>query len=254
MQTIRQLSLTLAMLGCLVGAAHGTNRDTLKTAQKKILIALTSHGELGDTGRKTGFYLSEVTHPYEVFTKAGYTVDFVSPKGGAAPMDGVDRKDPLNAAFLDNTALLARTQNTLRPDQVDAKDYAAIFFAGGHGTMWDFAENVALQALATTIYEQNGVVSAVCHGPAGLVNIKLSSGEYLVKGKQVAAFTNAEEAAVELQEVVPFHLETRLRERGALPQIAPNFKANVVTSERLVTGQNPASAAGVAEGVLKLLK
>ncbi|MFT5431081.1 MAG: putative intracellular protease/amidase [Myxococcota bacterium] len=254
MQTIRRLGLTLAMLGCLVGAAHAAEKDTPKTAQKKILMVLTSHGELGDTGRKTGFYLSEVTHPYEVFTKAGYSIDFVSPKGGAAPMDGVDRKDPINAAFLDNAALVARTQNTLRPDQVNAKNYAAIFFAGGHGTMWDFADNVALQALATTIYEQNGVVSAVCHGPAGLVNIKLSNGEYLVKGKRVAAFTNAEEAAVKLQDVVPFHLETRLRERGALPQIAPNFKANVVTSDRLVTGQNPASATGVAKGVLKLLK
>jgi putative intracellular protease/amidase len=220
----------------------------------RVLIVLTSHGQLGDTGRSTGFYLSEVTHPFQVFTQAGFEVDFVSPKGGVAPMDGVDRKDPINAAFLDNPALVQRTRETLRPEQVDPTRYGAIFFAGGHGTMWDLPDNAALQQIAARIYERNGVVAAVCHGPAGLVNIKLSSGKYLVDGKAVAAFTNAEETAVKLQDVVPFHLETRLRERGAQPKLAPNFQANVVTSERVVTGQNPASAHGVAEGVVKLLR
>lgn len=220
----------------------------------RVLIVLTSHGQLGETGRSTGYYLSEVSHPYAVFTAAGFAVDFVSPKGGKAPMDGIDRADPINAAFLDDPALVKRTHTTLRPDQVDSARYAAVFFAGGHGTMWDLPDNVALQGIAARIYERKGVVAAVCHGPAGLVNIKLSNGRYLVDGKAVAAFTNAEETAVKLMDVVPFHLETRLRERGALPKTAPNFKANVVTSERLVTGQNPASAQGVAEAIVKLLR
>ncbi|ACY18785.1 type 1 glutamine amidotransferase domain-containing protein [Haliangium ochraceum] len=221
--------------------------------RKRILIALTSHDALGDTGRSTGFYLSEVSHPYYVFTDAGYEVDFVSPKGGAAPMDGVDRDDPKNAAFLDDAALMKRVSETMRPEQVEPQRYAAIFLAGGHGTMWDFPDEEGLQRLTATIYEAGGVAAAVCHGPAGLVNVRLSDDSYLVAGKRVAGFTNEEEQAVGLSEVVPFHLETRLIERGAKHEAAPKFQAQVVSSERLVTGQNPASASGVAEAMLTLL-
>ncbi len=219
----------------------------------RVLIVLTSHGQLGDTGKSTGFYLSEVTHPYEVFEAAGFAVDFVSPKGGAAPMDGVDRKDPVNARFLDSAPLMRRVQNTLTPSEVKAETYQAMFFAGGHGTMWDLPDHAGLQQLAAQIYDAGGVVSAVCHGPSALVNIKLAGGDYLVAGKTVTAFTNAEEDAVELTEVMPFLLETRLRERGAEFVGADKFQANVIVSERLVTGQNPASAKGVAEAVAQIL-
>jgi putative intracellular protease/amidase len=222
--------------------------------QQKVLIVLTSHAVLGDTGKETGFYLPEVTHPYEAFAQAGFSVDFVSPKGGKAPMVGVDLTDPLNKAFLEDPAKVAQVERTLSPAQIDPSQYAAIFYAGGHGTMWDFPEDKALAQIAAAIYEQGGVVGAVCHGPAGLVNIQLSTGDYLVAGKQVSAFTNQEEAAVGLAEVVPFLLADKLTERGATHTRADNFQAHVVVSERLVTGQNPTSAAGVGQAMVDLLQ
>ncbi|MEG4441585.1 type 1 glutamine amidotransferase domain-containing protein [Microcoleus sp. AT9_B5] len=221
---------------------------------QKVLIVLTSRDTLGDTGKETGFYLAEVTHPLNAFTQAGLAVDFVSPKGGKAPMVGVNLEDPLNKAFLDDSEQVFRVENTLNPAQIDSAEYSAIFYAGGHGTMWDFADNQELAEIAAAIYEAGGVVGAVCHGPAGLVNIKLSDGEYLVANKTVAAFTNEEEAAVGLTEIVPFLLESKLIERGANFTKVPNFQAHVVASDRLVTGQNPASAAGVGHKMVELIE
>lgn len=238
------LLVNILLLGFGVTLSQGQTR--------RILIVVTSHDKLGDTGEKTGFYLSEVTHPYDVFVRAGFTVDFVSPQGGAAPMTAVNLKDPLNKAFLDDAELMKQIQTTLKPIQVDATKYDAIFYAGGHGTMWDFPDNSELAGIASKIYERGGVVGGVCHGPSGLINVKLSNGRYLVDGKTVSAFTNEEEA--NFTKIVPFLLETKLIERGAKMTKAPKFQAHVVTSERLVTGQNPASAKGVAESMVKLLK
>lgn len=220
---------------------------------KRVAIVLTNHGQLGDTGKPTGFYLSEASHPYEVFHAAGYEIDFLSPKGGLAPMDGVDRKDPINAAFLDDAALVARTKATMAIPAADPARYDAIFFSGGHGTMWDFPNDPGVQQLIRTVYERGGVVAAVCHGPAALVNAKLSDGTWLVAGKQVSSFTDEEEIAVKLEKVVPFALETSLRARGARFVESPNFEPRVAVSERLVTGQNPASATGVAQEVVRLV-
>lgn len=220
---------------------------------KKILFVVTSHDKLGNTGRQTGFYLPEVTHPHKVLTDYGYEVDFVSPKGGKAPMDGVELNDSTNKAFLSNKGYVAKVENTLTPNQVNPADYAAIFYAGGHGTMWDFPEDKKITKIASDIYEDGGVVAAVCHGPAGLVNIKLSNGEYLVNGKSVASFTNEEEKAVGLNNVVPFLLESKLIERGARHTKSPLWQSHVEVSERLVTGQNPASAEQVGKAMVKLL-
>ncbi|MEG4804910.1 type 1 glutamine amidotransferase domain-containing protein [Microcoleus sp. ARI1-B5] len=221
---------------------------------QKVLIVLTSHDTLGETGKETGFYLPEVTHPLDAFTRAGLTVDFVSPKGGKAPMVGIDLEDPLNKAFLDDSEQVSRVENTLNPAQIDPAQYGAIFYAGGHGTMWDFPNNDRLAEMAAAIYEAGGIVGAVCHGPAALVNIKLSDGTYLVANKTVAAFTNEEEAAVGLTDIVPFLLESTLIERGAKFTKVPNFEVCVVASDRLVTGQNPASAAGVGERMVELMQ
>jgi len=221
---------------------------------QKVLIVLTSHDTLGETGKETGFYLPEVTHPLDAFTQAGLTVDFVSPKGGKAPMVGIDLEDPLNKAFLDDLEQVARVENTLNPAQIDPAEYGAIFYAGGHGTMWDFADNRELARIAAAIYEAGGIVGAVCHGPAALVNIKLSDGEYLVANKTVAAFTNEEETAVGLTDIVPFLLEAKLIERGANFTKVANFQVCVVECDRLVTGQNPASAAGVGEKMVELIE
>jgi putative intracellular protease/amidase len=218
---------------------------------KNILMVLTSNDDLGGV-RKTGYYVPEAAHPYEVFTSQGYQVDFVSPKGGEPPKDGYNAADISQVRFLEENK--DKLATTLTPEQVNAQHYHAIFFVGGHGTMWDFPDNTELVALASRVYESGGVVSAVCHGPAALVNLRLSNGDFLVKGKTVAAFTNAEEEAVKLANVVPFLLESKLIERGAIHVTAPNFQANVQTSARLVTGQNPASARGVAEAVVKVLE
>ena len=219
---------------------------------KKILIVLTSHDKKGD--QPSGYYLSEATHPHKVFREAGYDVDFVSPKGGKAPVDGFDLKDPINAAFWNDPKTRAAVEHTLRPSDVRAQDYAAIFYAGGHAAMWDLPDEGALAVIAANIYEAGGVVGAVCHGPAGLVNVQLSNGQYLVAGKDVSAFTNDEERAVKLDGVVPFSLADRLTERGARHHAAPNFQSKVVVSARLVTGQNPASATGVAEAMVTVLR
>ena len=221
---------------------------------QKVLIVLTSHDTLGDTGKETGFYLPEVTHPLDAFTRAGLMVDFVSPKGGKAPMVGIDLEDPLNKAFLDDSEQVLRVENTLNPAQINPAEYGAIFYAGGHGTMWDFADNDRLAEIAATIYEAGGIVGAVCHGPAALVNLKLSDGKYLVADKTVAAFTNEEEAAVGLTDIVPFLLESTLIERGAKFTKVPNFEVCVVACDRLVTGQNPASATGVGEQMIALMQ
>ena len=224
---------------------------------KRILLVLTSHDRNGPAGSDAapgGFYLAEVSHPYFVFQQAGYSVDFVSPQGGRTHVDGLDLSDPQNAAFWNDPALRAATEQTLAPDAVNPADYAAIFYAGGHATMWDLADSQGLADIAARIYEQGGVVAAVCHGPAGLLNVRLSDGRYLVNGKQVSSFTNDEEKAVGLYDKLPFLLTDELLARGAQHLPAPNFKKQVVVSERLVTGQNPASAAGVAEAAVTLLK
>ncbi|MGD1852624.1 MAG: type 1 glutamine amidotransferase domain-containing protein [Leptolyngbyaceae cyanobacterium] len=220
---------------------------------RKILMVLTSHQTLGNTGKTTGFYISEASHPYDVFVnQAGYSVDLVSPQGGEPPRDGEDSDDPLNQAFLDTMS--EQLANTMTPDQVNPSDYDAIFYAGGHGTMWDFPDNETLANIAAKIYEAGGVVGAVCHGPAALVNITLSDGSYLVDGKVVNSFTNEEERETGLEEEVPFLLESKLMERGAEFRKSPNFECHVETSERLVTGQNPASAKAVATQMWSLLE
>ncbi len=220
---------------------------------KKVLFVLTSHDKKGNTGETTGAYLPEVSHPYDVFRAAGFEVDFTSPKGGRPPLDGVDLKDASQKAFLENEEAMKKLDASATPKDVDASAYRAIFYAGGHGTMWDFPDDAALAKLAATIYDAGGVVGAVCHGPSGLVNVKLASGKHLVEGKKVAAFTNEEETAVKLDKVVPFLLASTLIERGAEHIPGPNWKPNVVVSERLVTGQNPASAKGVGERMVELL-
>jgi putative intracellular protease/amidase len=249
-----RLSLALLVVAWMVAAVGcATAGQGEAQSPKRVAIVLTNHGQLGDTGRSTGFFLSEATHPHEVFRAAGYEIEFLSPKGGLAPMDGVDEKDPINAAFLADASLVAQTKSTKAIAAADAARYDAVFFSGGHGTMWDFPDDASVQGLIRAVYERGGVIAAVCHGPAALVNARLSSGAFLVEGKEVSSFTDEEEIAVKLEKVVPFALESTLRARGARFVEAPDFERKVAVSERLVTGQNPASATGVAEEVVRLL-
>jgi putative intracellular protease/amidase len=185
-----------------------------------------------------------------VFTRAGYDVELASVRGGPVPVDGVDPKDAVSAAFLAGPAA-ARLHASLPSSAVDPARYAAIFFAGGHGAMWDLPGDAAF---AAQLYERGGVVAAVCHGPAAPVDVKLSTGAYLVAGKAVSGFTNEEERAAKLDRVVPFFLEDRLVERGGRFHGGPMWRAQVVADGRLITGQNPASATGVAERVVAELR
>jgi putative intracellular protease/amidase len=224
-----------------------------EVTKKKILFVVTSHDKKGNTGEPTGFYLSEVSHPWHILHEAGYEIDFVSPLGGKAPVDGFDLNDSINKVFWDNKEYHEKIENTMKPTEVIPDNYVSIFYAGGHGTMWDFADNKELAVIAAKIYENKGVVGAVCHGPAGLVNIKLSDGQYLVNNKKINSFTNEEEAAVKLDNIVPFLLESKLIERGAIFEKSAPFTPHVTVDQRVITGQNPQSAQGVGEAILKEL-
>jgi putative intracellular protease/amidase len=225
------------------------NQNGIMMINKKVLFVLTSHDKKGPSGKPTGYYLKEVSHPWQEFINAGFIVDFVSPKGGNPPVDGFDEIDAINAIFLASNDYRQKVQNSLTPQQINPEQYCAIFYAGGHGTMWDFAENIELQEIARQIYEnksKKGIIGAVCHGPAALINIKLSNGQYLVANKAINAFTNEEEIAVGLQDIVPFMLEDKLIERGAKFEKSDLWEKHIAVDDRVVTGQNPASAAGVA--------
>lgn len=220
---------------------------------KKILFVLTSTEWLGNSGHKTGAYLSEVTQPYDCFVRVGYDVDMCSPHGGPVPLDGVKMDDPYNAIWMNDTEFVEKITKTLTPWQVQSTDYCGLYFAGGHGAMFDFPDNLQLQKLAAEVYENNGVVASVCHGAAGLVNVRLSDGSFLVKDREVACFTNEEEQTVGMERVVPFLLQNKLIEHGAHHTSAPRFVGHVVKSGRLVTGQNPASALDVGHAVVEVL-
>ena len=222
---------------------------------KKILCVVTSNNVKGATGIPTGFWLSELTHPMKKFEETGFEISLASIKGGKPPIDkdSLDFTDPINKKFWDDADFQKKYENTLKLDEVNPKDYDAIFFVGGHGVMWDFPDSTAIDKVTREIYENGGIVSAVCHGPSALVNVKLSDGSYLVAGKNVTGFTNGEETEVQATKIVPFLLADKLNERGAIHHAAANWSENVIVDGRLVTGQNPASAAKVGEEVVKLL-
>jgi putative intracellular protease/amidase len=221
---------------------------------KPVLLVMTSHDKLGDTGKPTGFFLGELTHPLEVFEKAGVPTEFASIKGGEPPIDGLELEDPVNARYWSDKTFREKLSATKKLSGLNPGDYSAVFFVGGHGTMWDFPDDAAVQKIARELYEKGSPVGAVCHGPVALVNVKLSNGKYLIEGKEVSAFTNAEEEKVGLTKVVPFLLATKMEARGAKHLAAPDFEKKVVASGDLVTGQNPASAAGVAQEMVELLR
>ncbi|MDF0605819.1 type 1 glutamine amidotransferase domain-containing protein [Neisseriaceae bacterium TC5R-5] len=220
---------------------------------RPVLLVLTSHAEKGSTGQATGFYLSELTHPLAVLDAAGIASEFASIQGGLPPVDGLNLDDAINARYWHDADFQRRLSSTPRLADVDASHYSAVLFVGGHGTMWDFPQSTAVQMVAREIYEAGGVVSAVCHGPSALVNVKLSDGRYLVDGKRVSAFTDAEERAEKLENIVPFLLASTLAERGAKHEAAANWTCQVSVDQRLVTGQNPQSASGVGEAIRDLL-
>lgn len=215
-------------------------------SDKKILMVLTNHKEI-DEDRVTGLWLEEFAVPYEVFKEKGYDIAVTSPHGGTVPVDPNSRSDD----WPDAENLLKDTE---RLDSVDPAEYDAVFLPGGHGTMFDFPDNSTLKSLLADYYESGKVVAAVCHGPAGLTEVKLSEGKPLVSGKKLTSFTNEEESGTGLEDAMPFLLETRLREQGAEFVAGEKFSDHVERDGNLVTGQNPPSSRSTAEAVIEAIE
>jgi putative intracellular protease/amidase len=229
------------------------------SAPSKILIVLTSHTTMDDPAKPTGFWFEELATPYFAFVDAGAEVHLASIQGGAAPVDPRSQKslgeNPKSVdRFLQDGSAMAALKGTAHIDAVDWANYDAVFLPGGHGTMWDLPRSQALADVLARSFENGRVVSAVCHGPAGFVHVNLSSGVPLVQGKRVSAFTNAEEDAVGLMPVVPFLLETRMRELGAYYESGPDFQPFAIADGNLITGQNPGSSSEVARLVIERVK
>ncbi len=223
----------------------------------KILIVLTSHDKLGDTGEKTGFWLEEFAAPYYVFKDAGTEITLASPLGGQPPLDpksdAPDFQTDATRRFATDAAAQADLANTLKLANVSANNFDAVFYPGGHGPLWDLAEDKNSIALIETMLSANKPVAAVCHAPAVLRHPKTAEGVSVVQGKTVTCFTNTEEEAVALTEVVPFLVEDMLKQNGANYSKGADWQAHVVTDGLLITGQNPASSEPVAKALLAKL-
>ncbi|RUO42218.1 type 1 glutamine amidotransferase domain-containing protein [Pseudidiomarina aestuarii] len=224
----------------------------------KILMILTSHSELGDSGHKTGFWAEEFAAPYYAFKDAGAEITLASPTGGQPPIDPnsqqADAQTNATVRLFEDEAALDQLATTLKLSEVDAKEFDAVFYPGGHGPLWDLVDNKESIRLIENFWQQDKPVAAVCHAPAVLVNAKASSGEPLVKGRKVSGFTNSEEEAVGLANVVPFLLENRLRDLGGDYQKVADWQPLAVVDGRLITGQNPASSEAVAAELIKQLR
>ncbi|WP_422420305.1 type 1 glutamine amidotransferase domain-containing protein [Pseudomonas sp. GZD-222] len=226
---------------------------------KKILVVLTNTAKYPTLKRATGLWLGEAVHFVDIVEKAGYKVDYLSPTGGYVPIDphSLNMAADIDWEWYNNKSFMNRLGTTLSPGQVTAQDYDAIYYAGGHGVIWDFPDNAGLQDLARRIFEDGGIVASVCHGAVGLLNIKLSDNTLLVRDREVTGFSNIEEQLAELDKVVPYLTENELSARGGIYRKAEDpWKEFAIADQkegRLITGQNPASGAAVAKLVLKVL-
>jgi putative intracellular protease/amidase len=224
----------------------------------KILMVLTSHDQLGNTGKKTGFWLEEFAAPYYAFKDAGAQLTLASPKGGQPPLDPKsdepDAQTEATERFRKDSAAQSALASTVLLSSVKAGDYDAIFYPGGHGPLWDLAEDKHSIALIEAFYNAGKPVAAVCHAPGVLRHARSADGQPLVKGKKVTGFTNTEEDAVQLTDVVPFLVEDELKAKGGIFSKGPDWASYVLTDGLLLTGQNPASSQATAEALLAKLK
>lgn len=234
---------------------NSTIKETIKSeakTEKKVLIIVSNANAIGPNNRRTGIFLPEVAHPYAEFDKANYQIDFASLTGDTPYLDALElANDPQNLAFLTGEGWKAM-QKAVKLSDVDVSKYDAIFVPGGLAPMVDMPENKLLKKVIKETYERNAVVGAVCHGPVSLLNVKLSDGSYLLNGKNITSFTDEEEEAYAIADV-PFLLETALTKQGAKFHAAEPWSAHSIADGNLVTGQNPASAKGVAEKMITIL-
>ncbi|MBN3860305.1 type 1 glutamine amidotransferase domain-containing protein [Neisseriaceae bacterium PsAf] len=225
---------------------------------KKILIVLTNHSDYPTRTDKTGLWLTELTHFYDIMDEAGYEMDFVSPKGGKVPLDERSLKplylDEKAREHLNDTTFMTRLETTLTPEEINPENYQIIYYTGGHGTMWDFRNNHSLQKISEKIYQQGGIISAVCHGVSGLLSLQDEDGSPLIKGVELTGFSNNEEVLSGMKSEVPFSLQDELTKKGAIYKKAfLPFTSYAITSDRIITGQNPQSSKEVAKALLKHL-
>jgi len=225
---------------------------------KKVLFVLTSHDELGNTGHKTGFWIEEFAAPYYVMADAGVELTIASPKGGQPPIDpkseSADAQTSATKRFNDDKDLKEKLSHTEKLDQVNQADYDAVFYPGGHGPLWDLANDETSISLIEDFYKNNKPVAFVCHAPGILIKVKAPNGEPLVKGKDVTGFSNTEEAAVKLTDVVPFLLEDEMKKLGGNYTKGPDWSSYVKKDGLLITGQNPGSSEEAAKLLLETLK
>ena len=225
---------------------------------KKVLIVLTSHSELGNTGEKTGFWIEEFAAPYYVLADAGAEITIASPKGGQPPVDpkseSPDAQTPATKKFYGDNTAIDKVAHTLKLSEINQAGYDAVFYPGGHGPLWDLATDAISVSLIEDFYKNNKPIAFVCHAPAALVNVKAPNGEPLVKGKEVTGFSNTEEEAVKLTKVVPFLLEDELKKLGSLYSKGDNWSSHVKKDGLLITGQNPASSEAAAKALLEILQ
>lgn len=224
---------------------------------KKILMVLTSHDKLGDTGNKTGFWVEEFAAPYYAFVDAGLEVTLATPQGGQAPIDPASAQDdaqtPDTKRFYKDDVAQASVANTLKLSSLSQGDFDGAFYPGGHGPLWDLTDNTDSIALIESFLQASKPVATVCHATAALLNVKQSSGDFAIKGKAVTGFSNSEEEAVQLTKIVPFLLEDELIERGGDYQKANDWQVFVIQDGLIITGQNPASSALAAQKLLAQL-
>ncbi len=223
-----------------------------------ILMVLTSHSTLGDTGEKTGFWVEEFAAPYYVLADAGAIITIASPAGGQPPVDpkseAADAQTPATARFYKDFEAVDKVANTVKLSDVKETDYDAVFYPGGHGPLWDLANDTSSIQLIQDFYKNKKPIAFVCHAPAALIKVKDENGEALVKGKMVTGFSNAEEEAVKLTKVVPFLLEDELRILGADYSNGADWSSYTKQDGLLITGQNPASSAAAAILLLAAVK
>ncbi len=222
-----------------------------------ILVVLTSHSDLGNTGEKTGFWVEEFAAPYYVLADAGAELTIASPKGGQPPVDPKSEAPEAQTAatkrFYSDYEVIDKVAHTIKLSEVNEGNFDAVFYPGGHGPLWDLATDAQSIALIENFYIHNKPVAFVCHASAALVNVKAPNGEPLVKGKEVTGFSNSEEEAVKLTKVVPFLLEDAIKKLGGQYSSGPDWGVYVKTDGLLITGQNPASSAAAAQQLLKVL-
>lgn len=225
---------------------------------KKILFVLPSHDQLGNTGQKTGFWLEEFASPYYEFIDNGYDVTIASPKGGRPPVDPKslqpENQTESTKRFQADKSANEKLDNSLVLKDVSSDDYVSLFLPGGHGPMWDLSQDNDLKRIVEEFYNKDKIISAVCHGPAGLLQATDKNGDSILKDKRVTGFTNQEEQSVKLDKIVPFSLESRMKDLGGNFEKTENFKPFVIIDGQIITGQNPASALVTARKVIEVLK